>query len=169
MVISTAVRNHSLQQSWRHTLLLLILDGSALINALLPRISKTFEEYAVLEVVPKVQTYSCTSTRTDIVFDVYWSSSLKAETRSKRGIGARRRVTDKVKIPQNWRSFLRDNSNKTELFNFLADKIVKMCSNNAVIVTQEESVVCNKPISLEGLTHCNHEEADTRKTRCSRR
>jgi hypothetical protein len=47
-------------------------------------------------------------------------------------------------------------------FNFLADIIVKMCSNNTVIVTQEESVVCNKPISLEGLTHCNHEEADTR-------
>jgi hypothetical protein len=32
------------------------------------------------------------------VFDVYWSSSLKAETRSKQGIGARRRVTDKGKI-----------------------------------------------------------------------
>jgi hypothetical protein len=32
------------------------------------------------------------------VFDVYWSSSLKAETRSRRGIGARRRVTDKGKI-----------------------------------------------------------------------
>jgi hypothetical protein len=32
------------------------------------------------------------------VFDVYWSSSLKAETRSKRGIGTRRRVTDKGKI-----------------------------------------------------------------------
>jgi len=51
------------------------------------------------------------------VFDVYWSSSLKAET--------------------------------------------MMCPNNTVIVTQEKSVVCNKPISLEGLTHCNHEKADT--------
>jgi hypothetical protein len=34
----------------------IILDGLALINALPPMISKTFEEYAVLEVVPKVQT-----------------------------------------------------------------------------------------------------------------
>ena len=32
------------------------------------------------------------------MFDVYWSSSLKAEKRSKRGIDARRRVTDKGKI-----------------------------------------------------------------------
>jgi hypothetical protein len=53
--------------------------------------------------------------------------------------------------------FLRDNSNKTELYNFLADKIVKMCPNtsNTVIVTQEDGVVCNHSISLEGLTHCN--------------
>jgi hypothetical protein len=29
-------------------------------------------------------------------------------------------------------------------FNFLADKIVKMCPNNTVIVTQEEGVVCNQ-------------------------
>jgi hypothetical protein len=58
---------------------------------------------------------------------------------------------------------LRDNSNKTELYNFLADKIVKMCPNtsNTVIVTQEDGVVCNHSISLEGLTHCNHERADT--------
>ena len=61
-----------------------------------------------------------------------------------------------------WHSLLRDNSNKTELFNFLADKIVKMYSNNTVLFTQEEGVVCNQSISLEGLTHCNHEKADTR-------
>jgi hypothetical protein len=57
---------------------------------------------------------------------------------------------------------LRENSSKTELYNFLADKIVKMCPNNTVIVTQEDGVVCNHSISLEGLTHCNHERADTR-------
>jgi hypothetical protein len=45
----------------------------------------------------------------------------------------------------------------------LADKIVMMCSNtsNTVIVTQEDGVVCNHSISLEGLTHCYHERADT--------
>ena len=37
-----------------------------------------------------------------------------------------------------------------------------MCSNNTVIVTQEDGVVCNQSISVEGLTHCNHKEADTR-------
>ena len=61
----------------------IVLDGSALINSLLPRISKTFDEYAELEVVPKVQAYSSKYKRTDIVFDVYKEKSLKAETRSK--------------------------------------------------------------------------------------
>jgi hypothetical protein len=41
----------------------IILDGSALINALPSRISKTFEEYAVLDIVLKVQGYSCTYMR----------------------------------------------------------------------------------------------------------
>ena len=34
-------------------------------------------------------------------------------------------------------------------------------TSNTVIVTQEDGVVCNHSISLEGLTHCNHERADT--------
>ncbi|CAC5389469.1 unnamed protein product [Mytilus coruscus] len=79
MVIFTAFRNRSFRQYWRPTLLppdtepeagVIIFDGSALINALPPRISKKFEEYAAPEVVPKVQTYSCIYT-TVIVFDVY--------------------------------------------------------------------------------------------------
>ena len=38
-----------------------------------------------------------------------------------------------------------------------------MCSNtsNTVIVTQEDGVVCNHSISLEGLTHGYHERANT--------
>ena len=96
------------------------------------------------------------------MFDVYWKSSLKAETRSKRGRGGRRRVTDNAKLPPNWRSFLRDNDNKTELFEFLAVKIVTLCLENVVIVTKGKHVLCNKPGRQEGLSPCNHEEADSR-------
>ena len=53
---------------------------------------------------------------------------------------------------------MRDNSNKTELYNFLANKIVKMCPNTS---NTEDGVVCNHSISLEGLIHCNHKRADT--------
>ena len=61
----------------------------------------TFEEYAALEFVSKVQSYCSKYSRIDLVFDVYKSSSLKAETRTKRGFGARRRVSEKGNIPKN--------------------------------------------------------------------
>ena len=93
------------------------------------RSSKTFEDYATLDVIPTIRAYSIKYERTDIVFDVYRPSSLKAEARSKRGHGARRRVTSRCKVPSNWCNFLRDN-NKTDLFNFLADKIEQMPSPN---------------------------------------
>ena len=71
-------------------------------------------------------------------------------------------MTETGKIPPNWHSFLRDDDNKTELFNFLADKIVENCTENTVLVTQKEDVLCNLQFNVEGLMPCNHEEADTR-------
>lgn len=106
----------------------IIIDGSSLVNSLPPRTSKTFEEYEVLDILPTIQGCLTKYNRTDIVFDVYQPSSLKAEARSKRGRGVRRRVTEKDKVPSNCRNFLRDNDNKTELFNFLADKIAQMAA-----------------------------------------
>ena len=81
---------------------------------------------------------------------------------SKRGQCARRRVTEKGKLPPIWRSFLRDNENKTDLFNFLADKIVERCQGIVVIETREEGAVSNQLISLEEIAPCNHEEAESR-------
>eukprot|EP00058_Branchiostoma_floridae_P021206 XP_002606696.1 hypothetical protein BRAFLDRAFT_72537 [Branchiostoma floridae] len=140
----------------------IIIDGSALVNTLLPRTSKTFEDYAILDVLPIVQAYSTKYKRTDIVFDVYKPSSLKGETRLKRGHGAKRRVTNRGRIPSNWRNFLRESDNKTELFRFLADKITQMSTPNLVIVTRDEDAASNRTISLEGIAPCSQEEADTR-------
>ena len=140
----------------------IIIDGAALVHSLPPRISKTFEEYAMFDVLPTIQAYSTKYNRTDIVFDVYHQSSLKAEIRSKRGRGVRRRVTKEGKIPSNWQNFLRVNDNKVELFNFLADKIAHMSSQNVVIVTKEEDAVSNHTINLAGVAPCSHEESDTR-------
>ena len=36
----------------------IIIDGSALVNSLPPRSSKTFEEYATLDVIPTIREYS---------------------------------------------------------------------------------------------------------------
>ena len=74
----------------------------------------------------------------------------------------RRRVTRKGRIPPNWRNFLRENNNKVELFNFLADIISRVVTPNVIIVTKEQDVVSNYTVDLAGLAPCGHEEADTR-------
>ena len=73
----------------------------------------------------------------------------------------RGRVTAKGKITSNWRNILRENDNKAELFNFLADKIARVATPNVVIVTKEEDAVSNRTINLAGLAPCSQEEADT--------
>ena len=67
--------------------------------------------------------YGATYKRVDVVFDVYRRFTLKGEARVRRGQGMRRRGTCTSKTPTNWRSFLRDDDNKTELFQFLTDRI----------------------------------------------
>ncbi|CAE1322710.1 unnamed protein product [Acanthosepion pharaonis] len=143
----------------------LIVDGAFLVNTVTPRTPKTFEEYARQDILPKVQYYSNNYKRTDIIFDVYHESSLKSEARSKRGKAIRRRVTAKSKTPTNWKSFLRDSANKTELLNFLADEVGKMTTTNEVIVTQEENALpssSHPDTKIDELAPCIHEETDTR-------
>ncbi len=139
-----------------------IIDGSALINALPPRTSKIFDDYAKEDIIPKVESYGARYERVDVVFDVYKKSSLKSEARSKRGQGIRRRVTGTSKTPSNWRSFLRDDSNKTELFHFLAEKMCEAQTTSTVIVTKGEDAISNTRKSLDAVSPCCHEEADTR-------
>ena len=52
-------------------------------------------------------------------------ASLKESAREKRGKGMRRKVAGHVKLPQNWQAFLKDSSNKKELFNFLTKQVEK--------------------------------------------
>ncbi|XP_014665390.1 PREDICTED: ski oncogene-like [Priapulus caudatus] len=119
----------------------IVIDGSALVNALPPRASKTSAEYATLDFIPKVATYAVKYKRMGIFFDVYQPSSLNAETRIKRGKGARRRVTENGKMPRNWQSFLRDDTNKTELFEYLAMKVADVRTENTVIITKGANAI----------------------------
>ena len=140
----------------------IIIDGSALVHSLPPSTSETFDDYARLDFLPRIEAYSAKYNRTDVVFDVYLTSSLKAEMRSKRGRGVRRRVTGTSKTTRNWQSFLRDENNKTELFHFLAEKIAMANMVNVVIVTKGTEALSNQKINLDAIAPCTHEEADSR-------
>ena len=95
------------------------------------------------------------------MFDRYLNSSLKDHTRSERGAGIRRKVTSTTYTLKRWELFLKDADNKTEFFQFMAEKIVSLPSENDIIVTRNDQALSNKNRDLSGLT-CSHEEADTR-------
>ena len=89
----------------------------------------------------------------------------KKKTRVSRGSGTRRRVLGHLKVPKDWKSFLRHNDNKTELFEYLADYIHKNVRpvDKMIIVTSGENVFC-WPVDMDDSlpAPCNHEEADYR-------
>ena len=49
----------------------IIVDGSAMVNTTHPRASKTFEDYARDDILPKIKLYGATCKIVDVVFDVY--------------------------------------------------------------------------------------------------
>ena len=109
-----------------------IIDGAALINAKQPGLAKTFDDYADEVIEPHIESYVKRYSRVDVVFDVYRQYSLKAETQQKSGSGARRKVVGNSRLSKSWNSFLRCDENKTELFAFLADKMITAQTNKMI-------------------------------------
>ena len=83
----------------------LILDGSALVNSQSPRMSKTFDDYANEDILPRVTSYSTKYQRGDIVFDMYKESSLKVEARSKRAKGYEEGLHQPARPPKIGKAF----------------------------------------------------------------
>ena len=70
----------------------IILDGAAITNMLAPSGTKTFSDYATQVFLPYITSQLQHAIRLDVVWDEYMLGSLKADTRTKRGRGIRRRV-----------------------------------------------------------------------------
>ena len=140
-----------------------IIDAAVVVNMLPPGISKYFKDYATYVFVPYIIKQAQYTKRVDLVWDRYLPTSLKQGTRETRGSGVRRRVCKNSAIPANWKSFLRSEDNKTELFHFLAESISTVqLPGVQVISTYDGDVISSVPVDKDGLAPCNHEEADTR-------
>ena len=139
-----------------------ILDGAALVNMLRPGAAKTFTDYVQQVFSPYILSQLRHVSRLDVVWDEYLPESLKAETRSKRGKGVRRRVEPFSAMPGNWPEFLRIDDNKAELFSFLATIVTALDTEKQIISTHHAEVLCTHLRDTSGLAPCTHEEADTR-------
>ena len=72
-------------------------------------------------------------------------------------------MCDNSAIPLNWKSFLRLDDNKKELFEYLAARVQSLrLSNLEVISTAALGVISSTTADIAGMVPCNHEEADTR-------
>jgi hypothetical protein len=84
----------------------MILDGAAIVNMLVPGNAKTSDKYASLVFLPYIISQMQQTNRVDIVWDEYFQNTLKSGTMNKRGIGIRRRIETYSFIPENWQAFL---------------------------------------------------------------
>ena len=75
---------------------------------------------------------------------------LKRKTDIRIGSGKERKslVAPETKVPGNWNEFLRDDSNKTELFTFLAEHLVIQSypEGKLLFTTVNNQVLCNKNV-----------------------
>ena len=122
---------------------MIVLDGAAIVNMLKPFRSDSFAEY-VKEFMAYIRSQFVKSVqRVDVVFDEYRDASLKAATRMKRGAGVRIRVEGRRKLPGNWHQFLREDGNKTELFNLLSDNVTTETFPGVEVMSRGKELRCS--------------------------
>jgi len=145
-----------------------LFDGAALVHTLEPKNAafaiKTFKDYADRVFLPYLFKHLQIVQRIDVVWDSYNADSLKAHMRECRGTGNQLRVSERTRIPQNWKSFLRVDSNKTELFQYLASVIESAVTPDGKIfvTTKGERVKATGTLDISALQPCTQEEADHR-------
>ena len=145
-----------------------ILDGAALVHVLDPKKAtvqvRTFKDYAGHVFVPHVLRQLHSVKRLDVVWDCYHPDSLKAHSRQCRGEGDTLRVADNTRLPANWSSFLRTDSNKKGLFDFLSAALnsTSVPENKILVTAYEGQVLSPCQVDLSQLQPCTHEEADNR-------
>ena len=86
-----------------------------MVDTLSARSWRTFEEYAIGNVLPTIQSSSAKHKRTDIVFCVHGSNGVKTEVKT----CVRSRVSIRCKIPSNWRIFLRNSERVITMIIFI--------------------------------------------------
>ena len=120
------------------------LDGAVIVHLIKGKKGTPFPDYAKNQFIPFIERRLKKVRRLDIVFDQYFENSIKSLTREKHASsGSSVRIKDirKRMIPKDWAAFLRDDKNKEELFNLLAEEISKIdVEGKTILVTSKENV-----------------------------
>ena len=110
------------------------------------------------------------TSRADIIWDIYPDHNLKAEAQAKRGNpGVTIIVEGSTPIPRDWNKFLANSRNKVQLFRFLSKDVIEASSQFTDVVicsTYDDHVLVSTSDSqsvadFDTIMLCNHQEADS--------
>ena len=119
-----------------------VVDRATTVQGFKPRISKIFRQSASTE---------------------FLALSLRGDARKGRGSGLRVSVRENTPMVQDWAKFLKDSSNKAELFHLIVEKITRNRTDHKMVwATQRVNMIFLSTIDIDRFSPCNHEEANTR-------
>ena len=135
--------------------------GGQLVHQLDARGTGTFEQFTQRLFLKHLQVELRKVSRLDIVCDTYRPMSIKGHTRDE---CVRLKVGPNVRIPGKWSEFLRDSTNKVELFKYLSGEVMQpFHSGGDIYTTMSNGTTGGHAGPGEDMaTVCNQEEADTR-------
>ena len=139
-----------------------ILDDAFVAQILSPRTLDTFQDYSNSVFWPYLFGQLQSVRRLDIVWDVDLADSLKSGTRNERGQGQRRMVLPLAPLPSTWKSFSKDDGNKSDLFRFLSRETKRTPVFRKILVSTCGDSVVSSSAETDHMNGCIHEEADTR-------
>ena len=109
------------------------------------------------------------TTRIAAVWGTYQDTSLKSQTRAKRGETEGRRTKFSEKAPvlngSEWQKHLKDSDSKDELFQLLGEQLVQntIDASYHLLTMKTDLVLSNRPTDVTALSPCHQNEAATRK------
>ena len=135
-----------------------VIDGAAFVHIRPSKFSTNYGDYCEFELGWKVKSLARSVKRVDMVFDMYKAQSRKKETREarKKSSGVRISIARDTQIFQKFPQVMAVDENKTELFTLIADVLKESCreDESTILITRDENVVSNKPISKIHLEPC---------------
>ena len=139
----------------------MVQDDGQLVHQLDARGTGTFEQFMQRLFLKHPQVELRKVSRLDIVWDTYRPMSIKGHTRDE---CVRLKVGPHVRIPGKWSEFLRDSTNKVELFKYLLGEVMQpFHSGGDIYITMSNGTTGGHVGPGEDMTTvCNQEEADTR-------
>ena len=140
-----------------------VIHRAAFVNMNRPKSSTTYGKYCEDELLSKLKFTSQNAKRLDLVLDVCNENSLKSQTREKRGREMRISVPKDTPTCKDFQKFMRNDTNKMELFKMIAETVIQIPETLATIVaTIGSKLAFNSSLKKLNIEPCNYEGADTR-------